>query len=205
MAQNIRATRRLLPIAQAMFIAFAIAASAAMADAAVYTSTGSLVFGPTTVGSTPAPQFVSVFNSDLYPAQILGISISGKFIQTNNCPVLLGGGHYCRIAVRFSPVTAGAQTGELQVVSRSPYFDYYFNFAIQIASVTISGSGIEGSTPTPTPTLTRSTPTPTPTPKPTPTPTLKPTPTPTPKPTPTPTPKPTPTPTPKPTPTPTPK
>ncbi len=207
MAQNIRAARRLLPITHAVLIAFAIAASAGVADAAVYTSSGSLLFGPTTVGSTSAPQFVSVFNSDLYPVQILGISISGNFMQTNNCPVLLGGGHYCRIAVRFSPVTAGARTGQLEVVSRSPYFDYYFNFAFQIGSVAISGSGVERSaptpTPTPTPTHTLSRPTPTPTLKPTPTPTLKPTPTPTPKPTPTPTLKPTPTPTPKPTPTPT--
>jgi FG-GAP-like repeat/Abnormal spindle-like microcephaly-assoc'd, ASPM-SPD-2-Hydin/FG-GAP repeat len=77
-------------------------------------STTSLAFASQKVGTTSAPQAVTVSNPSATPMKVT-ITISGDFHETNNCPAKLLVGANCTIEVTFSPTVTGARTGTLTI------------------------------------------------------------------------------------------
>ncbi len=92
----------------------------------------SLSFQPQLVGSTSAPQNVSLTNIGTDTLMITSISTTGDFAQTSNCGSSLAAGASCSITVTFSPTAAGTRTGTLLVAD---------NASGSPQSVTLSGSG----------------------------------------------------------------
>jgi sugar lactone lactonase YvrE len=72
------------------------------------------------VGSTSAPQPVTVFNFGGSPLTISAVSVSGSgFAQTSNCPGTLAAGSTCTVNVTFTPSAAGTVTGTLTITDNS--------------------------------------------------------------------------------------
>jgi len=76
-------------------------------------STSSLAFGLLTVGSTSAPQAVTL--SAVGPLTITTILTTGAFAEADNCPSSLTNGQKCTVYVYFRPTASGAQTGTLTI------------------------------------------------------------------------------------------
>jgi sugar lactone lactonase YvrE len=71
-------------------------------------SAASLNFGTLTVGTTSAPQSVTLTNTGSGPLNVTSINPpTGDFSETNNCPTVLGRGASCTITVTFTPSTTG--------------------------------------------------------------------------------------------------
>jgi uncharacterized protein YjdB len=96
----------------------------------------SLSFGNQAINTPSAAKVVTLTNYQNIPLTISGISTSGDFAQTSNCPIspnTLAARTSCTISVTFTPIAVGSRTGTLTVsddASNSP----------QTASLT--GSGI---------------------------------------------------------------
>jgi alpha-tubulin suppressor-like RCC1 family protein/pimeloyl-ACP methyl ester carboxylesterase len=82
-------------------------------------STGSLVFGIQTVGSTSAAQSVKLTNTGSAALNITSISASANFGATNTCGISLATGASCLIDVTFSPTTTGTLTGTVTIISNA--------------------------------------------------------------------------------------
>lgn len=84
---------------------------------AVTLSPGSLAFGPQLVGTTSAPQMITLQNTGTALLNISSIAATGDFAQTNNCNATVAVGASCLISVTFAPAAAGAafRTGSLTV------------------------------------------------------------------------------------------
>jgi hypothetical protein len=86
-----------------------------------------LTFSPTSLAfptqlvftSSPA-QPVTLTNSGAGVLTINGISVTGAFKQTNNCPSSLNPGDGCTINVKFAPKTKGGQNGSVNVTDNAP-------------------------------------------------------------------------------------
>lgn len=74
-----------------------------------------LTFGSQAVGTTSAPQAVTLNNSGNAALSITSISTSGDFSQTNNCGSSVATGANCAINVTFTPTAAGTRSGTLTV------------------------------------------------------------------------------------------
>ncbi len=98
-------------------------------------STTSLAFVNQLVGTTSAPQPVTLTNSGSAPLTIASIATSGDFAQTNNCPTgsSLAAGANCTINVTFTPTAAGNRTGTITITDNTPDSPQ---------TVTLAGSGI---------------------------------------------------------------
>jgi hypothetical protein len=92
----------------------------------------SLSFQPQLVGSTSAPQYVSLTNIGTDTLIITSITTTGDFAPTSNCGSSLAAGAGCTITVTFGPTVAGSRTGALVVAD---------NASGSPQSVTLSGSG----------------------------------------------------------------
>ncbi|MGD0693506.1 MAG: choice-of-anchor D domain-containing protein [Terriglobia bacterium] len=90
------------------------------AQPAVTFSPASLTFGPQPVGTTSAPQTVTLISSGNATLSITSIVASGDFAQTNNCPAGLAAGYSCQISVRFTPTSIGIRTGTITVTDNAP-------------------------------------------------------------------------------------
>lgn len=66
--------------------------------------------------------------------QISGISASGDFSQSNNCPATLPAGAQCAITVIFKPSAAGARNGTLSIAA---------NVTSSPRTVSLQGSGAD--------------------------------------------------------------
>src|SRR5208337_523765 len=75
----------------------------------------SLTFAAQKVGTTSAAQVITVDNPGATPLKVTGITISGDFAETNNCPAKLTAGKSCTINVSFSPTQTGTRTGTLSI------------------------------------------------------------------------------------------
>jgi hypothetical protein len=82
-------------------------------------SATSLTFGAQQVGSTSAPQNVTLSNTGAAVLNITQISTSADFAETNNCGTSLTAGGTCQISVTFAPTANGARTGTLTVVDNA--------------------------------------------------------------------------------------
>jgi hypothetical protein len=98
-------------------------------------SPGSLSFGNQLVGTTSSALTIKVSNNGS-TATTIGVSISGNFAQSNNCPVspaTLAAAASCTISVTFKPTVTGPLTGSVTVTDTLPG-------SPQI--VTLSGTGV---------------------------------------------------------------
>jgi hypothetical protein len=96
-------------------------------------SPSQLIFAPTVVGSSSAPQTVTVSNSSSTAASQLTLEVSAGFTLTQNtCAGSLASGATCTAQVIFEPVSIGPMTGTVTVASAS--------IATQ-ANVALSGTG----------------------------------------------------------------
>jgi phospholipase C len=75
----------------------------------------SLSFGNQSVGTTSAPQTVSVTNKSSAILTISVLPATGNFAQTNNCGASLAAGATCTISVTFTPRTTGTLTGTITI------------------------------------------------------------------------------------------
>jgi hypothetical protein len=72
------------------------------------------------VGTTSAPQDLTLTNSGNSTLHISAIAAGGDFAQTNNCPSTLAAGVNCHITVTFTPTTTGTRTGAITVTDDAP-------------------------------------------------------------------------------------
>jgi len=75
----------------------------------------SLTFGSESVGTTSAPQTVTLFNPGNAALTISGVASSGDFEETNTCDASLAGESDCTIAVTFEPTANGSRTGTITI------------------------------------------------------------------------------------------
>ncbi|MEZ0068078.1 parallel beta-helix repeat protein [Streptacidiphilus sp. MAP12-20] len=97
---------------------------------------GSLNFAGTVVGSSAAPQTVTVTNSGTASASVSGVSVTGDYTQTNNCSSVAVGAS-CAVTVTFTPTAGGTRTGTLTVTS---------NANNSPTTVALSGTAIDSTT-----------------------------------------------------------
>jgi hypothetical protein len=81
-----------------------------------------LTFATQTVGTTSAPQAVTLKNESPNGGvlDISGISTTGDFAESNQCPTSLNPGQECVIEVTFTPLSQGTLTGTLEVTDNGP-------------------------------------------------------------------------------------
>jgi hypothetical protein len=91
----------------------------------------SLSFSPQVFGTVSPAQSVTLTNSGGSTLGAIAIAVSGPFIATNNCGVMLGGNLSCSIAVSFAPTGAGSETGQLTITD-----------AQRTQTVALAGSGV---------------------------------------------------------------
>ena len=78
---------------------------------------GPLSFPSQAIGTVSSAQAVSLTNSGPSLMALGAISISGNFIQTNNCGASLAPSAACAVMVTFAPTAAGDLPGVLTVIS----------------------------------------------------------------------------------------
>nr|WSX78454.1 choice-of-anchor D domain-containing protein [Streptomyces sp. NBC_00899] len=100
------------------------------------TNPANLSFGGTVVGSTAAPQTVTVTNSGTTAATVSAVAATGDFTQTNNCSSLAVGAS-CAVTVTFKPTAGGTRNGTLTLTS---------NANNSPTTVALSGAGIDSAT-----------------------------------------------------------
>jgi len=79
-------------------------------------------FNAVTVGSTSAPQNVTITNESSSTVTLMGSSLTGSakgsfLISGNTCGATLGNGAHCVVSVEFKPLAKGVVTATLQVKS----------------------------------------------------------------------------------------
>ena len=94
-----------------------------------------LNFGTQNVGSTSAPQTVTVSNPGTGGLDITNITTSGDFAQTNNCGSGLAAGASCTLNVTFAPTTDGTRSGTLTITDNNN------RVAGSTQTVSLSGTG----------------------------------------------------------------
>ncbi|MFZ0321693.1 MAG: choice-of-anchor D domain-containing protein [Candidatus Sulfotelmatobacter sp.] len=100
-----------------------------------------LTFGSQVVGTTSAPQTVTLTNNQTTALTISSIGFtgadSGDFGQTNNCGTSVNAGASCTINVTFDPAASGSRTATLSVAD---------NAGNSPQTVSLSGTGVIGVT-----------------------------------------------------------
>jgi streptogramin lyase len=98
-------------------------------------SPATLTFANQDIGTTSNSQSVTIANFGGSALNFSGISASGDFAETNNCPGSLAAGASCTTSVSFAPTVAGPETGLLTLKDDSGN-----SGASQV--VTLSGTGL---------------------------------------------------------------
>lgn len=83
-------------------------------------SPGSLTFGQQLVGTVSLPQAVTLTNTGTASLELSGVSLSGDFTQSNDCPAVLDVNARCTIQTIFAPHAPGPHAGGLTVTNRLP-------------------------------------------------------------------------------------
>jgi hypothetical protein len=89
-------------------------------------------FSEELLGSTSSAKQVKLLNAGSQAVTISGITTSGDFAQTNQCPPALKSSESCSISVTFSPTATGTRTGTLAIAD---------NAANSPQIVSLSGTG----------------------------------------------------------------
>jgi hypothetical protein len=74
-----------------------------------------LDFGGQGVGTTSAPATFTVSNPSGAPLAISGVTVSGAFTVSNDCPASLAPGSSCALSILFSPTAIGEASGVLTI------------------------------------------------------------------------------------------
>src|SRR5208337_3294665 len=82
-------------------------------------SPSSLAFGGQMVGTTSAPQSVTLANTGNGTLSITSISASGDFAETNTCGSSVAAGASCTISVTFTPTATGTRTGAVSITDNA--------------------------------------------------------------------------------------
>lgn len=93
----------------------------------------SLSFAPEPAGARSGGQTVTLANPGSAPMEISGITLSGYYSQTNNCPKVLAVGAGCVVSVSFTPPGAGTFAGAIGI---------YDNAAGSPQTIALSGTGV---------------------------------------------------------------
>ena len=89
-------------------------------QASVSLAPTSLTFGPQVVGSTSAPQVITVTNTGTAPLTVGPIIASAGFSQTNTCGAPVAPSAICTISVTFIPTALGSNVGTLTINDSAP-------------------------------------------------------------------------------------
>ncbi len=89
-------------------------------QASVSLSPTSLTFGGQVVGSTSAPQVITVTNTGTAPLTFGAITTTSGFGQTNTCGAPVLPKAICTISVTFTPTGLGSNTGSLTINDSAP-------------------------------------------------------------------------------------
>ena len=87
---------------------------------AVTLSPTALNFGNQPLGTTSAPQTVTLTNTGNALLTLDGVAIIGDFAQSNTCGTTLAPGASCAFAVTFTPTTIGSRNGALEITDDAP-------------------------------------------------------------------------------------
>jgi len=101
---------------------------------ALNSSGGNLAFGLTSVGSTSTPQTITL--SALGALNILNISTSANFSETDDCPSSMTNGSTCTMYIYFVPTASGTLNGNITINSNG-----FFN-SVNTINLTGLGSAI---------------------------------------------------------------
>jgi len=77
----------------------------------------SVAFGNQAVNTTSVTQSVTLTNTGNLPLGVSGVSTTGQFQTSHNCPASLAVSSSCTVNVQFSPTTIGVQSGVLSVAT----------------------------------------------------------------------------------------
>jgi hypothetical protein len=83
-------------------------------------SVTSLTFSSQPLGTTSAPQAVTMSNTGTAALTITGIVTTGDFAQIDTCGTSLPVGASCTINITFTPTAAGSRTGSLIITDNAP-------------------------------------------------------------------------------------
>jgi hypothetical protein len=86
---------------------------------AVTFSSESLEFEDRIVGTTSAPQTVTLTNSGSADLAITGVTIGAYFTETNDCPDALAPQAFCTFSVAFAPTISGDLTADMSVTDNA--------------------------------------------------------------------------------------
>jgi hypothetical protein len=79
-----------------------------------------LPFASQRVGTTSAPQNVTLTNNQTFALNLSKITTTGDFAQTNNCGASVLANSSCQISVTFTPTAAGTRNGSVVVTDDAP-------------------------------------------------------------------------------------
>jgi hypothetical protein len=104
-------------------------------------SPAGLAFSQENMGSTTAPQTITLSNTGNAPLSISSIALEYlvgiEFAQTNNCGGGLAAGSNCAISVTFTPQATGSRSASLVITD---------NAALSPQTVSLTGTGIPPAT-----------------------------------------------------------
>jgi hypothetical protein len=83
-------------------------------------SPAALSFASENIGTTSAPQTVTLSNTTAGDVAINSISITGDFAQSNDCGSVVAPNSSCVVNVTFTPTAAGTRSGALTVSDSDP-------------------------------------------------------------------------------------
>jgi hypothetical protein len=91
-------------------------AGTGLAPASIVLTPSSLSFGPTTVGSPSAPQYVTIANTGDIASTLTSETATGDFsLSANTCTGSLAGNYSCTVGIVFTPGASGTRNGVLTV------------------------------------------------------------------------------------------
>jgi hypothetical protein len=79
----------------------------------------SVTFASQPVGTTSAPQIVTLTNTGNTNLTVSSVTVSGPYAVTNTCGGTLGGGASCSITITFTPTATGTQTGTVTIADNA--------------------------------------------------------------------------------------
>jgi len=114
-----------------------------------------LSFPPQAIGTTSAPQNVTLTNQQNVPLNISNVVASGDYAETDNCvsssPIAAQG--TCNISVTFKPTVSGTRTGQVTVSDDAPQGSQVVNMTgaaaapmLSLSAVSLKFSALVGST-----------------------------------------------------------
>ncbi len=96
-------------------------------------SPSSLSFVGQQVGTTSAPQSITLTNTGSAALNVTGITVQGDFAQTDTCNTTIQPGSNCAISVTFTPTVSGTRSGVLTIAD---------NAVNSPQTVSLSGTGM---------------------------------------------------------------